>query len=60
MEWLDFVDYKEEPTYEEGRSSPEKESERKRKHNQSKSKFLFDLNKTIDANLSRKSKKTIY
>ena len=35
MEWLDLVDYKEEPNYEEDRNSPEKESERKRKHNQS-------------------------
>ena len=35
MEWLDLVDYKEEPNYEDDRNSPEKESERKRKHNQS-------------------------
>ena len=35
MEWLDLVDYKEEPTYDDDRSNPEKESERKRKHNQS-------------------------
>ena len=36
MEWLDLVDYKEEPAYDDERSNPEKESERKRKHNQSK------------------------
>ena len=35
MEWLDLVDYKEEPNYDDDRSNPEKESERKRKHNQS-------------------------
>ena len=37
MEWLDLVDYKEEPNYDDDRSNPEKESERKRKHNQSES-----------------------
>merc|ERR1712179_250771 len=42
MEWLDLVDYKEEPTYDDERSNPEKESERKRKHNQiEKARRLF-------------------
>jgi len=42
MEWLDLVDYKEEPNYDDERSNPEKESERKRKHNQiEKARRLF-------------------
>jgi len=42
MEWLDLVDYKEEPAYDDERSNPEKESERKRKHNQiEKARRLF-------------------
>eukprot|EP00090_Calanus_glacialis_P016228 TRINITY_DN25448_c0_g1_i1.p1 TRINITY_DN25448_c0_g1~~TRINITY_DN25448_c0_g1_i1.p1 ORF type:complete len:462 (-),score=110.84 TRINITY_DN25448_c0_g1_i1:50-1435(-) len=42
MEWLDLVDYKEEPNYDDDRSNPEKESERKRKHNQiEKARRLF-------------------
>jgi hypothetical protein len=35
MEWLDLVDFKEEPNYDDERSSPVKDTERKRKHNQS-------------------------
>ena len=35
MEWLDLVDFKEEPNDDDERNSPEKNAERKRKHNQS-------------------------
>lgn len=34
MEWLDLVDFKEEPKYDDDRSNPEQDKERKRKHNQ--------------------------
>ena len=36
MEWFDLVNFKEENSYDDDESSPEKDTERKRKHNRSK------------------------
>ena len=40
MKWLDFVSFKEEQKYDGERCNPEKDTERKRKHNQSETLFL--------------------
>ena len=36
MEWLDLMDFKEEQKYEDEGNNPERDTERKRKHNKSK------------------------
>ena len=36
IDWLDLVDFKEEQSFDEDRHNPEKDTERKKKHNKSK------------------------